>query len=121
MDVQVMPMNTTTSSVHLRLPTSLLEEMKALAESEDAGGLSSLVRRACRQYIWMAQQQQGSPTMQQRTPEQQPKPDTDFAAHMLYLKTKDPGFVRHLESFGEPAQKLLAAQRVAHHKSFETE
>jgi Ribbon-helix-helix protein, copG family len=44
-----------TASLHLRLPKSLLAELKVLCAKEDGGGMSAFVRRAFRAYILMAQ------------------------------------------------------------------
>lgn len=52
--------NNATASIHLRLPKSLLAEMKVICAEEDCGGMSALVRRALRQYILM-RHKQGSP------------------------------------------------------------
>jgi hypothetical protein len=55
--------NNATASVHLRLPKSLLAEMKVICAEEDCGGMSALVRRALRQYI-LTQHKQGSAPQQ---------------------------------------------------------
>ena len=47
------------ASIHLRLPKSLLAEMKIICAEEDCGGMSALVRRALRQSI-LVQHKQGS-------------------------------------------------------------
>jgi hypothetical protein len=49
--------NNATASTHLRLPKSLLAEMKVICAEEDCGGMSALVRRALRQYIMMQHKQ----------------------------------------------------------------
>jgi hypothetical protein len=43
------------ASLHLRLPKSMLAEMRVVAAKKDSGGMSALVRRAVRQYILMQQ------------------------------------------------------------------
>ena len=52
--------NNAAASIHLRLPKSLLAEMKILCAKEDCGGMSAFVRRAVRAYLM----QQGSAPQQ---------------------------------------------------------
>jgi Arc/MetJ-type ribon-helix-helix transcriptional regulator len=51
-----------TASIHLRLPKSMLAEMKLLCAKQDCGGMSAFVRRAVRAYLIS----QGSSSPQQQ-------------------------------------------------------
>jgi metal-responsive CopG/Arc/MetJ family transcriptional regulator len=91
--------NNATASLHLRLPKSMLAEMKVIAAKEDAGGMSALVRRAVRQYILMQRNLARAPvTTRQESSEipQQPSKNESVddelqrarATHNLYFRNE---------------------------------
>jgi hypothetical protein len=108
--------NNADASLHLRLPTSMLDELKVICAKEDCGGLSSLVRRAIKAYIMsqhpgiQAYQKQQVTPVPPVTPRQSSSPDADLE----FLTKADTAYVSYLENsdFNVHARRNLAAERV---------
>jgi hypothetical protein len=101
-----------TASLHLRLPKSLLAEMKVLAREQDCGGMSSFVRRAVKAYMMMQHPNMKSPDQKQAAAivEQSSSAEADLE----FLAKADPSYLKYLENsdFNIHARRNLAADRV---------
>jgi hypothetical protein len=102
-----------TASLHLRLPKSLLAEVKVLAREQDCGGMSSFVRRAVKAYMMM-QHPNMRPSSEQKPTTVIAEPSSSPDADLEFLKKADPSYLKYLENsdFNIHARRNLAAERV---------